>query len=134
MKKTKLTEEICKMRFEEVYSRYKRNTLTTHEAADLLGISERTFYNKRLRFEAPEFTGVFDKRMGRQSNRNATEDEIRKITKLYEERFQGFSAKHFHEFAKRDYHSNSEISICYRHGCKIACFWQYCPQCFFGLQ
>lgn len=89
------------MRFENILDRYKKRELTTLEAADLLGISQSTFLRKRIRYEEEGFDGRFDRRIGRRSGRRAEEAEVRRITKLYEEHYQGFSVKHFHEFAKR---------------------------------
>ena len=41
--------EVRIMRFEEVYGRYRRGRLSCREAADILGMSERTFLRYRER-------------------------------------------------------------------------------------
>lgn len=102
MGKSQIIEEIHKMRFEEIYGNYRQNRLNCEEAAEILGISVRTFYRKRCRYDSEDFNGSFDQRIGRRSPHRAAEREVAFITKLYEERYRGFSVKHFHEFAVRE--------------------------------
>lgn len=103
MKKAKVIEGVLKMRFEEILGRYEKRVLTTMDAADLLGISQRSFLRKRIRYQEEGFDGRFDRRQGKRSGRRAEEVEIRRITILYEKHYQGFSVKHFHEFAQREH-------------------------------
>lgn len=103
MRKTRVIEEVHKMRFEDVFCRYQKRELTTMEAADLLGINQRQFLRKRIRYQEDGFDGQFDRRLNKPSGKRAGEDEVRRITKLYGERYKGFSVKHFHEFAQREH-------------------------------
>ena len=100
MKKTKLIEEICKMRFEDIFNKHLHKELTTAEAADLLGISERTFRRKKIRFQEEGFDGNFDRRIGKESGKKASKDEIKTITNLYENHYKGFSVKHMWFFGE----------------------------------
>jgi transposase len=103
MKHTRIMEGIMALRFEEIYDRFCKQSLTTSEAAELLGISVRTFLRKRCRYEEEGFAGVFDRRLGRQSHRRALDFEVEEVCRLYRERYRGFSVKHFHEFAQADH-------------------------------
>ena len=103
MKKTRIIEGVMKMRFEEVYGRYQKKRLTTYEAAELLGMSARTFLRKRDRYEEEDFEGNFDLRLGKRSPKRAEEEEIKRITDLYAEVYRGFNVKHFHEYACREH-------------------------------
>jgi len=103
MKKTKVIEEVLKMKFEEVYDRFQKQRLTTQEASELLGISVSSFYRKRERFEEEGFEGRYDLRLGKASPHRAADAEVKRITKLYEDKYRGFSVKHFHEFACREH-------------------------------
>ena len=103
MKETKVIEEVLRMRFEEIYDRYSKRKLTTSEAAELLGISARTFLRKRHRYEEEGFGGCYDLRIGKPSPRRATELAIAHITQLYAHQYRGFNVKHFHEFAQREH-------------------------------
>ena len=63
----------------------------------MLGVSERTFrrWRDRLRDEGP--VGLRDRRIGKPSSRRAAVEEIQRMLGLYEERYEGFTVKHFHE-------------------------------------
>lgn len=103
MKKTTVKQEVLKMRFEETYGRYQVGRLTTQEAAEMLGISISVFYRKRLRYEEEGFEGLYDRRLGTPSPHRAADAEVKKITKLYADKYRGFNVKHFHEFAQREH-------------------------------
>lgn len=103
MKKTRVIEGVLQMRFEDIYDRYNKSKLTTSEAAEILGISVRTFLRKRERYEEEEFKGSHDLRLGKPSPRRACEKVVRDIVQLYGNQYRGFNVKHFHEFAKREH-------------------------------
>ena len=103
MNNQKIMEEVKNMRFSDIYGRFKKKELTTEEAADLLGISISSFYRNRERYEAEDFDGKFDRRIGKPSGKCAERAEVQRITKLFEQRYKGFSVKHFHEFAQREH-------------------------------
>jgi transposase len=88
---------VRQMRFEAVLERHERGGLSQIEAAEMLGVSERTFrrWRDRLRDEGPE--GLCDRRIGRPSSRRAAVAEILRMLGLYRERYEGFTVKHFHE-------------------------------------
>ena len=93
------------MRFEGLLERHERGELSQGEAAEMLGVSERTFrrWRDRLRDEGPE--GLRDRRIGKPSSRRAAAEEIVRMLGLYEERYAGFTVKHFHEqLQKRHYY------------------------------
>jgi transposase len=85
------------MRFEALLDRHERGELSQGEAAEMLGITERTFrrWRDRLRDEGP--SGLIDRRIGKPSSRRAAAEEILRMLGLYEERYSGFTVKHFHE-------------------------------------
>jgi transposase len=103
MEKVRIIEGVMQMKFEDIYGRFRQKKLTCQEASELLGVSPRTFLRKRDRYEEEEFDGRFDRRLGHRSGRRAEAQEIARITKLYEQRYKGFSVKHFHEFACREH-------------------------------
>jgi transposase len=103
MNKTRVKQEVLKMRFEEVYSRFYKGGLTTVEASELLNVSLSVFYRKRIRYEEEGVEGFYDRRLGKVSPHRAADFEVQRITKLYEERYRGFNVKHFHEFASREH-------------------------------
>jgi hypothetical protein len=85
------------MRFEEVYFRFGRGHLSCAEAADILGMSERSFLRYRMRYEAEGAEGLCDRRVGRVSGRRIAADVATRVIELYATRYFDFNVKHFHE-------------------------------------
>lgn len=85
------------MRFEALLDRQERGELSQIEAAEMLGVSERTFrrWRDRLGDEGP--AGLADRRIGKPSGRRAAADEILRMLGLYREHYAEFTVKHFHE-------------------------------------
>lgn len=97
MGRAEVLQGVRAMRFEGLLDRHERGELSQEEAAEMLGISERTFrrWRDRLRDEGP--AGLRDRRIGKPSSRRAAVAEIQRMLGLYEERYEGFTVKHFHE-------------------------------------
>ena len=85
------------MRFEELLERWEKASLSHGEAAAALGISERTLRRWRQRYEEEGAEGLVDRRVGRPSPRRAPEDGLERMRALYQQEYQGFTIKHFHE-------------------------------------
>ena len=85
------------MRFEGLLDRHERGELSQMEAAEMLGISERSFrrWRDRLREEGP--SGLSDRRLGKPSARRAGVAEIAAMLELYKGSYADFTVKHFHE-------------------------------------
>ena len=65
MRRTEQLQGLRLMKFEEIYGRSYRGELSQLEAAEILGVSERTFRRWRDRFEAEGAAGLYDRRLGR---------------------------------------------------------------------
>ena len=85
------------MRFENLLDRHERGELGQLEAAEMLGVSERTFRRWRERWREDGEEGLLDRRVGKPSPRRAPESELARARALYEEMYGGFTVKHFHE-------------------------------------
>jgi transposase len=118
MGRAELLQGIREMRFEGLLDRHERGELGQAEAAELLGISERTFrrWRDRLRDEGP--AGLVDRRIGKPSSRRAAVAEIERMLGLYEERYSGFTVKHFHEqlVKRHDYKLGYTVTRLALHG------------------
>ena len=97
MRRTEQVQGLRLMKFEEVYGGTVRGVLGQAEAAEILGVSERTFRRWRDRFEADGAEGLYDRRLGRVSARRAPVDEVARVLALFDTRYWDFTAKHFHE-------------------------------------
>jgi len=67
------------------------------EAAEMLGITERTFRRWSGRYDTEGVEGLQDRRLGRPSARAVPVDEALRMVTLYETRYTGWTVKHFHE-------------------------------------
>ena len=101
MDRARIHEGIRRMRFEDILGRSERSELGQMEAAELLGISERTFRRWRDRHRDAGLPGLDDQRLA-PSPRRAPVAEIERMLGLYRDLYRGFTVKHFHEqLAKR---------------------------------
>ena len=75
MRRTEQAQGLRLTKFEEVYGRTVRRELSQAEAAEVLGMSQRTFRRWRDRFEADGAEGLYDHCLGRASARRAPVDE-----------------------------------------------------------
>jgi transposase len=100
MGRAELVGEIRKMRFLEVYERCRMRRLSHAEAAETLGVSERTFRRLRGRFAAEGEDGLLDRRIGKPSPRRIGDEAASRVAALYRERYGGWTVKHFHERAQ----------------------------------
>lgn len=102
MKRTEWLQETRKMRFEEAYGGWQGGRLTQEEAARLLGVCERTFRRYIDRYEDEGLDGLIDKRLNQVSHRRAPVDEVMRLVDRYRSRHEGWNAKHFYAWYKRD--------------------------------
>jgi transposase len=102
MKRTELLQEVRKMRFEEIYGGWQERRLSQEEAARMLGVCERTFRRQISRYEESGLEGLMDKRLSQASHRRAPVDEVLEVVERYKQRHQGWSAKHFYSWYRRD--------------------------------
>ena len=96
MDRARIHEGIRRMRFTDVLGRSERSELSQMEAAELLGVSERTFRRWRDRCRDEGVPGLDDQRLT-PSPRRAPVAEIERMLGLYRDRYRGFTVKHFHE-------------------------------------
>jgi transposase len=91
------------MRFENVVGRWERSELSQQEAAELLGVGERTFRRWRDRHRESGVSGLRDRRLG-PSPLRAAPAEIERMLGLYRDLYRGFTVQHFHEKLRKQHH------------------------------
>ena len=89
--------------FLNILSRWESAELNQEEAAEPLGVSERTFRRWTRRYEEEGEAGLLDRRLGKASGRRVPVDRAEEVERLYRERYQGFTVKHFHEHLVKDH-------------------------------
>lgn len=85
------------MKFESILDRVQERELSQLQAAEILGMSERTFRRWRDRHEAEGLEGLFDRRLGKASARRVPVDEIAWVLEQYRTVYKGWTVKHFHD-------------------------------------
>jgi transposase len=103
MRRTEVLQGVRMIRFRDVFGRYEERELSQLEAAELLGVCERTFRRWCRRFEEEGDVGLWDRRLGKPSPRRVPVDEALRVEALYRERYTGFTVKHFHEHLQRNH-------------------------------
>ncbi len=106
MRRTEALQGVRVIKFRSVWSRYESSEFNQIEAAELLGVSERTFRRWCLRFEDAGEAGLLDRRLGRASGKRVPVDREQEVEDLYRTRYSGFTAKHFHEHLVREHTFN----------------------------
>ena len=107
MKRTKVLQEIRRMRFQEAYGAWSEGRLSQEEAAQLLGVCARTFRRYIDRYEEEGLQGLIDKRLEQVSHRRAPLDEVMAVVQRYQSRHSGWNVKHFHTWYRREGGSRS---------------------------
>jgi transposase len=97
MGRTGVLQEIRMLRFEEIHDRFTKGRLSAAEAAEGLGVSERTFRRQRARYDEEGVSGLLDRRLGKASPHRVPADEVERVLELYRTRYAGWTVKHFHE-------------------------------------
>ena len=98
MSRAKLLQETRKMRFEEVYEGWQERRLTQEEAAEILGVTDRSFRRYAVRYEAEGLEGLIDRRIEAISARRAPVDEVMRLVQTYRSQYEGWNVAHFYNW------------------------------------
>lgn len=97
MNRARVLQELRIMRFEELYQRQTERKLTIEQAAEILGISERTFRRWSRHYEAEGAEGLYDGRLDKVAHNTAPVDEVAELLNLFETRYANFNVSHFYD-------------------------------------
>ena len=97
MNRTTLLQERRMQTFQDVLGYWQARRLSALEAAELLGMSERSFRRYRQRYEEEGPDGLFDRRLGKASARRVPADRVAWVLDEYRSRYRGWTVKHFHD-------------------------------------
>jgi transposase len=103
MGRTEALQAVRMTMFLNLLNRWESAELNQEEAAELLGVSERTFRRWTRRYEEEGEAGLVDRRLGRASGKRVPADRAEEVERLYRERYQGFTVKHFHQHLVKDH-------------------------------
>jgi len=71
--------------------------VSSSEAAEWLGVAERTFRRWRQRYEEEGLAGLIDRRLGRESPHRVPVDEVERVLDLYRTRYRDWPVAHFYD-------------------------------------
>ncbi|HWJ35959.1 MAG TPA: helix-turn-helix domain-containing protein, partial [Steroidobacteraceae bacterium] len=91
------------IKFLDILDRYEASEFSQLEAAELLGVGERTFRRWCQRYDEDGEAGLLDRRLGKVSGKRVPAQQEAEVEALYRSRYSGFTAKHFHEHLVRDH-------------------------------
>jgi transposase len=85
------------MKVREVMLRAMAGSLQWWEAAEIIGISDRSLRRWRQRYQEHGYDGLFDRRKKRPSPKRVPLTTVEQVLQLYREKYRDFNVRHFHE-------------------------------------
>ena len=85
------------MKVQEVILRAMAKRITWWQAAEILGISDRSMRRWRQGYEEHDYDGLFDRRRGKPSPKRVPLEQAEKVLQLYQEKYFDLNVRHFHE-------------------------------------
>ena len=85
------------MKVQEVILRAMAKKITWWQAAEIIGISDRSMRRWRERLEAFGYEGLFDRRRGQPSPKRVPLATVEQVLGLYRDRYFDLNVQHFHE-------------------------------------
>src|SRR5271170_4628249 len=85
------------MQVQKVILRAMAKRITWWQAAQIIGISDRSMRRWRERYEQHGYDGLLDRLRGTPSGRRVPLTEIEQVLGLYRERYFDLNVRHFHE-------------------------------------
>lgn len=85
------------MKVQEVILRAMAKKISWMQAAEILGISDRTMRRWKYGYQMHGFRALFDKRKGKPSWKKTPTAEVEKVLGLYRDEYYDLNVRHFHE-------------------------------------
>jgi transposase len=85
------------MKVQEVILRAMAKRISWWQAAEIIGISDRSLRRWKRRYEKQGFDGLFDRRRGKPSPRQVSMAQAEEVLRLYQEKYADLNVRHFHE-------------------------------------
>lgn len=92
------------MKLQDVLLKAMAKKITWWEAAEIIGVTDRTMRRWRERMEEHGYTGLADRRKGKESDRRVPLAQVEEVLRLYRQVYFDLNIRHFHE-KLRDEHS-----------------------------
>src|SRR5271154_5907825 len=91
------------MKVQEVILRAMAKKITWWQAAEIIGISDRSMRRWRERLEEFGYDGLFDRRRRKPSSRRVPKEKADEVLTLYRDKYFDLNVRHFHEKLREDH-------------------------------
>jgi len=88
------------MKLHEVLLKAMAKKIGWWEAAEIIGVTDRTMRRWRERLEADGYSGLVDRRKARPSDKRVPVGKVEEVLRLYREEYFDLNMRHFHEKLK----------------------------------
>jgi transposase len=85
------------MKVQDVILRAMAKTITWWQAAEIMGISDRSLRRWKRRYEEYGYDGLLDRRRGKPSPKRVPLKVVEEVLRLYGEKYADLNVRHFHE-------------------------------------
>jgi transposase len=85
------------MKLQDVLLKAMAKKITWWEAAEIIGVTERTMRRWRERMETEGYSGLVDRRKGKPCDRRVPVARVEEVLRLYKETYFDLNMRHFHE-------------------------------------
>jgi len=91
------------MKVQDIILRAIAKKITWWQAAEILGLSDRSMRRWRERYEEFGYDGLFDRRQGKPSPKRVPVALVEQVLGLYRDRYFDLNVRHFHEKLQREH-------------------------------
>ncbi|HTQ59923.1 MAG TPA: ISNCY family transposase [Candidatus Solibacter sp.] len=92
------------MKIQEVILRAVAKKITWAQAGEIIGLCERQMRRWKERYEEFGYDGLFDHRLGKPSPKRVPLATVEEILRLYQEQYEDFNVRQFHEKLREKHH------------------------------
>ena len=85
------------MKLQDVLLKAMAKKITWWEAAEIIGVTDRTMRRWRERLETEGYSGLVDRRKGKPSDKRVPLAKVEQVLRLYQETYFDLNMRHFHE-------------------------------------
>jgi len=101
------------MKLQDVLLKAMAKKITWWEAAEIIGVSDRSMRRWRKRLEQDGYSGLADRRKGKTSGRRVPLKRVEEVLGLYRDKYHDLNVRHFHEKLREE------------HGIQLSYTWVY---------
>jgi transposase len=91
------------MKLQDVLLKAMAKKITWWDAAEIIGVTDRTMRRWRQRLEADGYSGLADRRKGKPSGKRVPVATVEEVLRLYQEVYSDLNMRHFHEKLREEH-------------------------------